>query len=85
MPKLNWKFGSVIFSVIVVALCSACGKQAKPIPTSTSSSASAIEEPAFKIAEEQRRALEKAKQVEQDLQKAADQQKRAIEAATSGN
>jgi predicted HNH restriction endonuclease len=81
MQKSNWK----LIPVIAVVLCSACNKQAAPIPTSASSSAKAIEEPAFKIAEEQRRALEKAKQVEQDLQKAADQQKRAIEAATSGN
>lgn len=78
MLKLNW----IVITVVAVALCSACGKQAKPIETSASSSASAIDEPAFKIAEEQRRALEAAKQVEQDLQKAADQQKRAIEAAT---
>lgn len=78
MLKLNW----IVITVVAVALCSACGKQAKPIETSVSSSASAIDEPAFKIAEEQRRALEAAKQVEQDLQKAADQQKRATEAAT---
>ena len=78
MLKLNW----IVIIVVAVALCSACGKQAKPIETSASSSASAIGEPAFKIAEEQRRALEAAKQVEQDLQKAADQQKRAIEVAT---
>jgi hypothetical protein len=79
MSTLNWKW----IPIFAFVLCSACGKQTKRSEVSVNASATAIEEPAFKIAEEQRKALDQAKQVEQNLQKAADQQRRAIEAATS--
>ena len=79
MSTLNWKW----IPIFAFVLCSACGKQTKRSEASANVSASAIEELAFKIAEEQRKALDQAKQVEQNLQKAADQQRRAIETATS--
>lgn len=81
MSTLNWKW----IPIFAFVLCSACGKQTKRSEASVNASVSAIEEPAFKIAEEQRKALDQAKQVEQNLQKAADQQRRAIETAASGN
>ncbi len=74
--------------ITLLMLVSACGKKQHAPVTSASSAASIDEkngEPAFKIAPEQRQALEKAKQLEKDLQRAADQQKRAIEAATNAD
>jgi hypothetical protein len=73
---MMWK---IIGMTLILAL-SACGKS-KPAPAS----APALETekpPAFKIAEDQRKALERAKQVEQDVQKAAESQQKEIEAAT---
>jgi membrane protein required for beta-lactamase induction len=85
----EWKLNWLLLSIFVVVLCSGCGKSAKSsaavessATTASAASASAAEEPAFKIAEEQRKALEQAKQLELDLQNAADKQKREIEAAT---
>jgi uncharacterized phage infection (PIP) family protein YhgE len=80
----EWKQSWLLLSIFFVVLCSGCGKSAKlsSATTESAASASAAEEPAFKIAEEQRKALEQAKQLELDLQNAADKQKREIEAAT---
>ncbi len=97
--RFGWKLNWLLLSIFVVVLCSGCGKSGKlssaasiessePTKSATTASAaaaSAAEEPTFKIAEEQRKALERAKQLEQDLQNAADKQRREIEAATNGN
>lgn len=68
-----------LFSLILLAfVLSSCGK---PKP-SASASASVEPPPAFKIAEEQRRQLERAKALEQQVKKAADERKKEIEEAT---
>lgn len=90
----SWKLSRLLLSIFVVVLCSGCGKSAKLSSTASAelsataaspAPASAAEEPVFKIAEEQRKALEQAKQLEQNLQNAADKQKREIEATTGEN
>lgn len=98
LPKGSRKFGlklnGLLLSMIVTALCSGCGKSAKlsasseparPSMAASASSAGVAEESVFKIAEEQRKALEQAKQLEQDLKSAADKRRREIETATGEN
>jgi hypothetical protein len=55
-------------TILMISLLIACGKN---------------EEPSFKIAEQQRQQLQKAKEVDQALQKAAESQRLAIDAATA--
>lgn len=69
-----------IQSSLVLGLCCACKKPAEP--TVNSASVPAESAPAFKIAEQQRQALEQAKQVEQELSKASEAQQKKIEDAT---
>ncbi|MFZ6820543.1 hypothetical protein [Undibacterium sp. Ji22W] len=65
---------------LVLGLCCACKKPAEPKVNTTSGSADSA--PAFKIAEQQRQALEQAKQVEQEIAKASETQQKQIEEAT---
>jgi hypothetical protein len=67
-------------SALVLGLCCGCRKPAEP--TLNNASLPADSAPAFKIAEQQRQALEQAKQVEQELSKASEARKKQIEAAT---
>lgn len=70
----------LIQSCLVLGLCCACKKPAEP--TLNNPSVPADSAPAFKIAEQQRQALEQAKQVEQELSKASEARQKQIEAAT---
>ncbi|MFA9275550.1 MAG: hypothetical protein ACEQSE_11830 [Candidatus Aquirickettsiella gammari] len=65
---------------LVLGLCCACKKPAEP--TLSNASVSVDSAPTFKIAEQQRQALEQAKQVEQELSKASEARQKQIEAAT---
>lgn len=64
----------LIFISIVSCFITACGKSKAPVSPSAS-----VEAPSLKIAEDQRKQLEKAKEVAQTVQKAADDQKKALE------
>lgn len=65
---------------LVLGLCCACKKPTEPTLSNTPVPADSA--PAFKIAEQQRQALEQAKQVEQELSKASESRQKQIEAAT---
>jgi predicted small lipoprotein YifL len=63
----------LILIFIVSCFITGCGKNKAPV-----SPAASVEAPSLKIAEDQRKQLEKAKEVAQTVQKAADDQKKPL-------
>lgn len=79
----------LLLSAVLMMVLSACKKPSEPVKTDESESISAAsgtkksiagEDPAFKIAEQSRKAMDDAKQLEEEVKKATDAQKKALEA-----